>query len=384
MIGCKLNNSTLRENRTLSAYVNAYKGLNDRLKEGRISFCETSEMSLPDKLKNKFNTALRHYYKSTLNLNDCCKLMTEVYKAAPLNFDVAVNFANILRFSTQFDKALEIIKTLKSIRSGLLTPKYMKVRVLAESGKKDKAADYLKKVQNKYRIEDHLIADIKFMSYSFLSIGNRDQAFRVISKYLKLVPSDTKALTHFIYINLLKENYNFVMDTAEKYLLTTPDDISIMFHLAKAYTRTNKKELAVAVYERIAKFSFDKSIKAKALYESAINRDNAVEFEVVIEKLKESYKLDPKEEADGYLAALYAEKKMFDEAEKWINTCATRVNIMDDNVYLGIKVMIQENKGLYDEAVASYIRLAEIDGANSMHYNNRIDLLLQKQMITNS
>eukprot|EP00826_Nyctotherus_ovalis_P056749 TRINITY_DN7725_c0_g1_i10.p1 TRINITY_DN7725_c0_g1~~TRINITY_DN7725_c0_g1_i10.p1 ORF type:complete len:430 (-),score=138.22 TRINITY_DN7725_c0_g1_i10:97-1386(-) len=384
MLGSILQSTQLRENRSLCAFIDVYKGMMDRLSTRRLPVkSETKEVGLPDALKLKFDTALGHYYKSTLELDECCKLMADVYNLVPLNFDVAINYGNILRFSTRFDKALLIIKTLKHIRSGTLIPKYMKVRILAESGKKDQAAVYLKNVAGKYRIEDHLLIDIRFMSYSLLSTGNRDLAFKIVSTYLKVVPNDTRAVSHFIYINLLKENYEFVIEAAEEYLKTNPDDISILFHQAKAFTRISQKKKAVEIYVQISKFSVDKSVKAKALYEAAVNRDNNAEFAQVVQELEESYNLDPKEEADGYLAALYADKKMYAEAEHWMNVCANRVNIMDDSVYLGIRVQIEEHKGQYDMAVSSYIRLAEIDGANSIYYNNKIDNILQKMNQSN-
>eukprot|EP01022_Parablepharisma_sp_SALTPOND_P007669 TRINITY_DN1322_c0_g1_i1.p3 TRINITY_DN1322_c0_g1~~TRINITY_DN1322_c0_g1_i1.p3 ORF type:complete len:465 (-),score=56.93 TRINITY_DN1322_c0_g1_i1:4433-5827(-) len=383
MLGSKLDNESLRENKTLCSYLTIYKGLKQRLtsrkpkKEASLPLKE--EPTWPPALKAKFDQTLDHYYKSTLELEDCCKMMTEVYEANPNNFEAVMNYANILRFGTHFDKSLEMVKKLKELRPDSLIPKYMRVRILAESGKKEEAAKRLMKVQVGNRVEDHTLVEVRFMSYSLLSTGNRDRAYMVISTYLKVVPEDARALSHYIYINLLQENFKIVINMAKSYLKAHPDDVSIMFHQAKAYTKIDKKEKAISIYKKIATISIDKAVKSKALYESAVNRDCTTGFEEMVKELEESYKLDPREEADGYLAALYADKKMFDKAEEWIEVCAKRTDIMSDQVYLGIKAQIEEHKKLYDQAVSSYIRLAEIDSANSLYYNDKIEEILLKQ-----
>jgi len=385
MTGSELDNDGLRENYTLCAYINNYKALTNRLTIKKLPFNDcVKEVALDGELKVKFHKVLDHYYKSTMELNECCKIITQIYNAVPNNFDVAINYCNILRFSTQFDKALEMIKKLKNIRTGTLVPNYMKVRILSESGKRDKSANYLKKILGKYGIEDHLLVDLRFMSYSLLSTGNRDFAFRIITTYLQVVPNDTRALSHHIYMNLLKENYDYVINASNIYLKNNPDDVSIVFHLAKAYARTSKKQRAVELYGQILKFSVDRAVKAKALYESAINRNSTTEFDLMVKELEESHKYDPREEADGYLAILYTDKKMYEKAEEWLDAFGTRVNIMNDNVYMRIKVQIEEHKELYDKAINSYIRLAELDKANCMYYNSRIELILQKMSESNS
>ena len=148
--------------------------------------------------------------------------MQIIYNALPNSFDVVMNYANILRFSTQFDKALTFIKKLKSIKSNTIIPHYMKIRVLAESGEKDKASKKLVKMQNNYRIEDHTLLEIRFMSYGLLSLSNREYAHKVITTYLTMVPGDLRALSHCIYINLLQENFKFVIKKSKEYLKTHP------------------------------------------------------------------------------------------------------------------------------------------------------------------
>jgi len=387
MMGTKLENETLRENNTLNAYLSVFKGLRQRLTFTKQSSkplpAPIAEMPWTPELKNKFDNALEHYYKSTLELNDCCNLMSEVYEKLPTNFEAVMNYANILRFATQFDKALLMVKKMKQLRPKSLIPRYMKVRIMSESGKKEDAAKRLAKIHSNFSIKDHTLVEIRFMSYSLLSTGNRDGAYRIITTYLKVIPDDARALSHCIYINLLMENYRTVIKMAKIYLKDHIDDVSILFHQAKAYTKISKKPKAIAIYGQIAKISVDKSVKSKALYESAVNRDCALQFDEMVKELEESYKLDPKEEADGYLAALYADKKMFDKAEEWINACAKRTQINDDQVYLGIKAQIEESKNEYMKAIASYIRLAEIDSANSMYYNDKVDELFKKQELAN-
>ncbi len=383
MMGSALDTEELRENRSLSAYVSVFKGLRMRLTRRKLhkraAHPAIEQPTLPPPVRAKFDVALEHYYKSTLELGECCKLMAEVYDLAPDNFDAVMNYANILRFATQFDKAFGLIRRLKELRPGSLIPKYMSVRVMAESGKKEEATRLLMKILMNNRIEDHMLVEVRFMSYSLLSTINRDGAFRIVTTYLQVIPEDARALSHSIYINLLQENYKAVVQMSKRYLKIHPDDVSILFHEAKAYAKRDKRDKAIAIYDYIASIAIDKSVKSKALYESAVNKDCNKNFDKMVKELEESYCLDPREEADGYLAALYADRKMYDKAGEWLDVCAKRTNINDDQVYLGIRAQVEEHRQLFEQAIASYIRLAEIDSANSMYYNDRIEDIIIKQ-----
>eukprot|EP00826_Nyctotherus_ovalis_P002347 TRINITY_DN10461_c0_g1_i6.p1 TRINITY_DN10461_c0_g1~~TRINITY_DN10461_c0_g1_i6.p1 ORF type:complete len:363 (-),score=131.92 TRINITY_DN10461_c0_g1_i6:150-1238(-) len=336
------------------------------------------ESFLANTFKKKYQKVLDHYYKSTIELEKCCSMIEEVYKASPNNFQVIMDYANILRFSMRFEDSLEMIERLRQLRPGSLIPEYMQVRVLMEKGNRDEGNKHMAKVQAENKIEDHTLLELRFMSYSSFSTGNSDHAYKIISAYLQIVPKDPRALSHFIYMNLLKENYKLVVRMSKKYLKEYQNDISILFHLAKAYTCTNKKSKAILVYKKITAVSADKTLRAKALYESAIIRDASEDFEEMVKELEESYKLDPREEADGYLAALYTDRSQYDKAEEWINICGKRTDIMNDQVFLGIKAQIQENKNEFDEAIKNYLRLAEIDNANYLYYNNKIEEILGK------
>ena len=132
MIGIKLENTTLRENYALRAYTSIYKGLTYRLTNRKLKINgPNKEQSLMPKIKKKFDTVIEHYYKSTLELEECSKKIAEIYEEAPKNFEVIMNYANILRYSTKFDIALGLLKTLKDIRPGTFVHKYMKIRILA-------------------------------------------------------------------------------------------------------------------------------------------------------------------------------------------------------------------------------------------------------------
>lgn len=381
MLGSLLENNVLLENKALSSYVAAYKGLTQRLvfpKQKKLPKESIKEERLPAKIENDFKRTLDHYYMSTLELNECCKKMEEMYNAAPNNFELTMNFANILRFSTQFDKSLKLIKRLRQMQPGSLIPRYMKIRVLAESGKKAMANKKLDKIEKIYRILDNTIVEMRFLSYSLLSVANKDGAYKTVTTYLTLVPDDQRAISHCIYINLLQENCEFVVEASKAYLKIYPNDISILFHLAKAYSKLNKKSEAVAIYGQIASIAKDSAIRSKALYESAVNRDSNVEFKEAVSELEESFRLDPREEADGYLAALYADNKLFDKAEEWITIYEKRMDITNDQVFLGIKAQIQLHKKMYEEATLTYIRLSEIDCFNSTYYNSKIEEIHQR------
>lgn len=380
MLGSKLPSTVLLENKTLSAYLNVYKGMRQRIVNRKVEKegSKEEEKQSPE-AKGELEDILSHYYKSTLELSDCCKQIEALHSAHPNNFEIAMNFANVLRFSGQFEKSLSVIKQLKEMRPGSLIPRYMRVRVLSESGSKAKANQLLAKVQGTHRAEDHLLLETRFMSYALLSVGNRDTAYKTITTYLRLLPGDLRAVSHCIYINLLLENYEHVTKTSKKYLRKHPDDVSVMFYLGKAYAKNAKKPKAVAMYRRIASIATDTAVRSKALYEAAVNRDCNTQFEEIVEELEESYRLDPREEADGYLAALYADKRMYSKAEQWITEYEKRMDIRNDQVFLGIKAQVLENNRRYEEAVSSYLRLSEIDRANSTYYNRRVEAILRRK-----
>jgi len=381
MLGNELTNTSLLENKTFFSYLTAYKGMKQRiltLKSKPIKPKEDQEA--PQEAKDKLKELLNHYYKSTRELSVCCKGIEELYMAFPNSFEITMNLANILRFNAQFEKALSLIKEMKRLRPDSLIPNYMRVRVLSESASKLKANQLLSKIQSRYRIEDHSLIETRFMSYALLSVGNRDTAYKVVMTYLILVQDDIRALSHAIYINLLLENFKFVTKTSKLYLKNYPDDASVMFHLAKAYSRTGRKSKAVEIYKGIASMARDPAICSKALYEAAINRDCDLQFEEMVQDLEASYTLNPKEDADGYLTALYADKKMFDKAEIWIGEYEKRINILNDHVFLSIKAQILEYNKKYEEAIVSYIRLIEIDSTNNNLYSRRIEEIIQKKL----
>jgi tetratricopeptide (TPR) repeat protein len=382
MLGCELANSSLMENRTLASFLNAYKGMKQRLviPKCRPQKPKIEEAKVPAEANEKLEEVLNHYYKSTIQLDECCREIESLSKKYPDHFDIIMNHANILRFAGNFATSLNKAKKLKKLRPSTLIPYYMKIRILSESGKKKEANTLLTKMQNSYRIEDHLLIETRFMSYALLSIGNRDTAYKVVNTYLFLVPRDLRAVSHSIYINLLLENYEHVITTSLQYLKGNPDDVSVIFHLAKAYSKTDRKLQAVLLYKQIVSIATDKTICSKALYEAAVNRDCNKEFDVIIQELEQSYRLDPREEADGYLAALYADKKMYEKAEEWMKEYEKRMDIKNDQVFLGIKAQIQENSTQYEDAVATYIRLTEIDRVNTSYYHKRIEAVIKRKI----
>jgi len=383
MIGTELESRKLRENINLFFYINVYNGLTQRSirltpKPKTQEENKVKESPLTITLKKRYQKIIDHYYKSTMELEKCCSMIAEIYNASPNNFKVIMDYANILRFSTRFEDSLKMIDKLRKLKPESLIPEYMQVRVLMEKGEKEESIKYMNKIQSEHRIEDHTMLELRFMSYCLLSIGSRDYAYKIISTYVQVVPKDPRALSHLIYMNLLNEDYKAVIRMSKKYLKGYQNDISILFHLAKAYTNLKKKSKAILIYKKITAISADKTLRAKAFYESAIIKNGNEDFAEMVKELEESHKLDPKEEADAYLAALYTDKSLYDKADEWVNICGKRVDIMNDQVFLGIKAQIHESRSEYDKAINNYIRLAEIDNANYIHYNNRIDDILAK------
>ena len=122
-----------------------------------------------------------------------------------------------------------------------------------------------------------------------------------------------------------------------------PNDVSILFHQAKAYLKLEDKAHAKEAYKRIVDISIDTSIKSKALYELATNRDSATEFDLMVHELEQSYELDPNEDADGYLAIIYSNAGNYEKAEKWLTVVSERIDIMNDSIYLRILQILSVN-----------------------------------------
>ena len=392
--GQLLQNTTLHENKL-------FKGLVDTFQHYRNKYFTLKSKSVKQNLSSKkigdkiiqkgsikqedislskelYNKSLDHYYKSTLELKKCCEQMKKALDLNPNDFDIILNYANMLRFSCKFEDALKYISKLKLISNSILIPKYMKIRILTEMGKKWKGIEKLENLLLSNPISDHSLLEIRFLSYSYLSTDFRGIAERLINAYLNQVSNDPRAISHKIYINLLNEQYTKVIEGADAYLAKNVDDVSVLFHKAKAYNKLQKKKGALKIYQHINSFSKDKTVRAKCFYESALLRDSEKEFSIMVKELEEAHNLDPEEEADGYLAALYTDKKIYDKAEEWINKCAKRVDIKNDSVYLGIQAQILENNKKFEEAVTAYIRLTEIDSENTNYYNQKIDEIFSK------
>jgi len=390
-----LQNTTLHENKlfkglvdTFQHYRNKYFTLKTKSVKQDPSTKKIGEKIIQKTLLKKeditlskelYQKSLEHYYKSTLELRKCCEQMKKALDLNPNDFDIILNYANMLRFSCKFDEAIRYIKKLKFVSDSKLIPKYMKIRILTEMGKKWRGIEKLENLLLSNPIAEHTLLEIRFLSYSYLSTDFRAIAERLINAYLSQVFNDPRAISHKIYINLLNEQYTKVIEGAEAYLAKNIDDVSVLFHKAKAYNKLQKKKSALKIYQYINSFSKDKTVKAKCFYESALLRDSEKEFSTMVKELEEAHNLDPEEEADGYLAALYTDKKIYDKAEEWINKCSKRVDIKNDSVYLGIQAQILENNKKYEEAVNSYIRLTEIDSENANYYNQKIDEIFSKK-----
>ena len=314
-----------------------------------------------------------------MELKKCLEILKKAIEECPYDYDLLLNYTNMLRFSCQFDEALKFVKKLKKMEPRSLIPKYLKIRIETEMGQKIKAIEKIEKILKTHLISDHTLLEIRYLSFSYMSTDFRAAAERLIEGYLSQIPNDPRALSHKIYINLLNEQYEKVIKECAKYLKNYKDDVSILFHQAKSYNKINKKEKAIGIYRYIRSFTNDKTVKAKCFYESAMIRDSEKEFDVMINDLELAHSFDPEIEADGYLAALYTDKKIFDKAERWINECNKRIDINNDSVYLGIKAQILENKCKFHEAVNSYLRLVEIDSENQIYYKQKIEELLNKQ-----
>ena len=269
-----------------------------------------------------------------MELKQCLEILKKAVEECPNDYELLLNYTNMLRFSCQFEEALKYIKHIKKMNPKSLIYKYIKIRIITEMGQKFKAIEKIERILKTYLICDHTLLEIRYLSFSYMSTDFRSTAERLIDGYLSQIPNDPRALSHKIYILLLNEKYDQVIKKCNKYLQVYKNDVSILFHKAKSFNKLNKNEKAIEIYRYIRSFTNDKTVKSKCFYETAMLRNSEKEFDVMVNDLELAHSFDPEIEADGYLAALYTDKKSFEKAEKWINECKKRIDINNDSVYL--------------------------------------------------
>eukprot|EP00826_Nyctotherus_ovalis_P006205 TRINITY_DN11444_c0_g1_i5.p1 TRINITY_DN11444_c0_g1~~TRINITY_DN11444_c0_g1_i5.p1 ORF type:complete len:245 (+),score=57.82 TRINITY_DN11444_c0_g1_i5:74-808(+) len=233
-------------------------------------------------------------------------------------------------------------------------------------------------IRDRYRIADHTLKEISYLSFtqSKVNANLKITSENYIRAYLQLVPKDPRALSHLVNIELQNENYERVVAIATQCVREEIRDISVLVHLAKAYSELKDTEHAKSVYHQVIAATQDLTVKARALYSLAQLRNVNTEFEQVAKEMEESYRLDPEEDADVYLTLLYLHKHRYKEAEEWLSRCAKRVNVNSSPTLLLSRAQIEESKKELKKAVESYIRLAEIDAINADYYNLKIGVIL--------
>lgn len=380
MLGSQLNSSAVVENRAVKFFAAAFKKLKSRTAKylAAEEYKRVKDVALDKSAKEKFDKAVDEYYMASAELKDCCARIKEVYVIAPMNFEVVLNRANMLRFAADYDDALQLFKELKELRPHDLTWKYLKIKTLLEMRNAEKATQSLEKTLSRHRIADHTLKEISYLSFtqSKVNANLKTTSENFIRAYLQLVPKDPRALSHLISIELQNENYEGVVTMATQCVREGVRDISVLVHLAKAYSELKDAEHAKSTYLQIVAATQDFTVKARALYSLAQLRSLATELEQVVKEMEESYRLDPEEDADVYLTLLYLHKHRYREAEEWLSRCAQRVDINSSPTLLLSRAQIEENKKELKKAVESYIRLAEIDAMNVDYYNLKIGTIL--------
>lgn len=329
--------------------------------------------------KEILRKCLDNYFKSTLDLKLCCEEMKKAIDLNPIDSEIILNYANILRYSGKFEDALKYNKKLKLINESELISKYMKIRIYSEMGQKFEAIEKLENLLLVNLISEHTLLDIRFLSTTYLSTDFLEISEDYIKAYLREIPHDPRALSHMINLQYINEQFEKVINESKEYLIHNPDDVSVLFYLAESHKELENTEEALRIYQNVNNFSKDKTVKAKSLYKSAVLRDNKKEFALIIKELEESFNLDPKEEADIFLAALYTDNKMYNKAEEWIKKCSERIDIQNDELILGIQAEIFEYNKKYEEAISNYIRLTEISKNDFNFYESKIEELLEKK-----
>ena len=392
--GIEIVDKTLWNNRVIEQIVNRYKYLlssnsmgyaqNKYSKQKIIHLMDEREQMQIENAKTKLNVVLGHYYQSTWDLSKVLAEMNKLYKIAPHDLDISHNYCNMLRFAERYEDAQYTLKKMKELNPLSIIPNYIGIRTYAENGKREEAQKEFDELLISRGIEDHTMNEIKFAAYANNAIGRRDQAGQLIHIYLSLFSSDLRAQSCKIYIDLQNKQYNKVIVNSNKYLEKWPDDVSILFHKALAFSKLKKHENSWDEYGYILKITKDKTVKAKCHYEMSHLIDSETGFEEIIKHLKLSNKYYPKQEADVYLAALYLDKQMYNECEKWVKTLEKRVDINKDIDSLYIKAECLEGLRKHNEAITSYVQLTKLDAENAIVYNKHIDNILKVMQIKNS
>ena len=108
-------------------------------------------------------------------------------------------------------------------------------------------------------------------------------------------------------------------------------------------------------------------------------RNPEAEFEAVVKDLQLAHSIYPKINADLLLAEAYCAKRDYAFAIKWMRIYGARVDRANDILYQRLNADICDNTGRVQEAIASYVKLSEIDGINAPYYTQRLHVLLDTE-----
>lgn len=379
MLGINISTNVLRANKFidfLQAQVEYYRCSEAHFKS---VVKEKQKYSIPHlnlELKKELDQILYHYFRLTKPLNELYKSLDSLIIKFPNSFQIQLEYANMLRFGAENEKALQFIQDAQRIEPNSCIPKYMEIRIASAKGNGYFGRETLETAQARQCISDNCLIEIRYLSSTFASIRCKERALNYISAYLLVYPNDMRAMLNQVYMYFNMFNYNKVLETSKKFLDKFKYDACVLYYRAKAFVFSEKKQEAFKLFDFIIKTSKEPIFIAQCLYDRACARVLDEEYEKVQQELRKAHQYYSKINADVCLSELYKNNQDYCKALEWLEIYGSRIDREKDIYYNRLAAEINENLGNREVALVSYNILRGIDAINDSYYENRIDMLL--------
>ena len=376
MLGTEIKTKNTVVNRNMSYLMERFEYYNMKKAHLATIKADAKNYSLPrmdNDLKLKLESLLIEYFRLTKTLPELYQELDALIKEYPDAYQLYFEYANILRFGGESEKALDFIKLAEERTPHLSISKYMMARVISSKGKFMAGRDVLDEAQRANSLVDHTLLETRYLSSAYLNTRSKKLALKVISAYISVCPNDMRAQLNQVYTFFALQDVENVLAYSKVFLDKYTYDACVAYYRAKAYAQKNNKDEAFKCFQLVLDKSREPIFLAQCYYDMALMRPVATESSTIEKELIEAHRLYSKINADVSLADVYRTKKDYVEALKWAEIYGNRVDKETDVYYNRLSADINARIGNSDAAVATFIKLIDIDGANSGYYSSRIN-----------
>ena len=327
-------------------------------------------------LKKKLDVILINYFRLANPLVELYAALDQLLVEYPTAHQIYLEYANMLRFGGDTEKALEHIEKAEKLYPRSCIPHYMKIRLTSAKGKEYAGRVMLEEAQRAISIFDHSLLEIRYLSSAYLSTRNRYFSLHLVSAYILACPNDMRAMLNQVYVYYNLADHESVLESSKRFLERYEFDACVLYYRARTFGFLKQKDEAMKSFELILSRCKEPIFLAQCLYDRALIRSPDTEFAEMEQELQKAHSLFAKINADIQLADLYRNRQNYVEALKWVNLYGERINKDTDIYYNRLTADIKDKLGAADEAVGWYVHLSEIDPANGPYYTQRINILL--------